>query len=268
VDLLSDIAGRLRGGRAFARRVSEPGPWRLSCPLKSAVGFHLVESGTVTLTWADHPAEQVGPGDVVFIPTGAGHTLRGHDTTVLTGCFQVADPQIDAALQQLPPVSVVRGGLPRITELAALLNDDLSDEQPGADATRAALVGLIVVQLLREIDSGALWTVPDPAIAGALRSVHEDPRAPWTIESLSGRAKMSRTAFTRRFTEAVGMSPMAYVRDLRLSAAARVLRETDASLSAIARQSGYANEFSFATAFRREYGISPGRYRTHEGSTV
>nr|WP_153547854.1 helix-turn-helix transcriptional regulator [Streptomyces sp. RB17] len=73
---------------------------------------------------------------------------------------------------------------------------------------------------------------------------------------------MSRTAFTRRFTVLVGKPPMAYVRDLRLSTAARVLRETDAPLAAIARQSGYANEFSFATAFRRNYGISPGRYRT------
>jgi AraC-like DNA-binding protein len=78
---------------------------------------------------------------------------------------------------------------------------------------------------------------------------------------------MSHTSFTRLFTGAVGKPPMAYVRDLRLSTAARVLRETDAPLATIARQTGYANEFSFATAFRRAYGISPGRYRTgpHDG---
>jgi AraC-like DNA-binding protein len=262
VDVLSDIAGRIRGGRAMARRISEPEPWHLSCPSKPAIGFHRIEKGVVWLSWADHPPERLSAGDVVFIPTGAGHALRGHDTTLLTGCFQLTDPLVHTALRRLPPVSVVRGGVPRLTELTTLLSDDLSTDRPGADANRAAAIVLIIVHLLRHVEAEATWSVPDPAIAGTVQAVHEDPRAPWTIESLSARTKMSRTAFTRRFTAATGMSPMAYVRDVRLSAAARALRETDASLSAVARQSGYANEFSFATAFRREYGISPGRYRT------
>ncbi|WP_408640354.1 helix-turn-helix transcriptional regulator [Saccharomonospora marina] len=31
----------------------------------------------------------------------------------------------------------------------------------------------------------------------------------------------------------------------------------------MARQVGYSNEFAFATAFRREYGLAPGRFRNH-----
>jgi AraC-like DNA-binding protein len=49
--------------------------------------------------------------------------------------------------------------------------------------------------------------------------------------------------------------------DWRLSCAARQLRETDAPLAVIARQVGYSTEFAFAAAFRREYGVSPGRFR-------
>lgn len=32
-------------------------------------------------------------------------------------------------------------------------------------------------------------------------------------------------------------------------------------LATIARQVGYSTEFAFGVAFRREYGISPGRFR-------
>jgi AraC-like DNA-binding protein len=54
---------------------------------------------------------------------------------------------------------------------------------------------------------------------------------------------------------------MAYLTGHRLLKSARLLRETDAPLAAIARQVGYSSEFAFAAAFRREFGIPPGRFR-------
>lgn len=57
---------------------------------------------------------------------------------------------------------------------------------------------------------------------------------------------------------------MSYVTGWRLTCVARLLRETDAPLAGIARQVGYATEFSFGAGFRREYGISPGRFRSLE----
>ncbi|MFI5842566.1 helix-turn-helix domain-containing protein [Catenuloplanes sp. NPDC051500] len=43
------------------------------------------------------------------------------------------------------------------------------------------------------------------------------------------------------------------------------LRETDVPLAAIARRVGYSTEFAFGAAFRREYGIAPGRFRADAG---
>ncbi|WP_067466864.1 helix-turn-helix domain-containing protein [Nocardia amamiensis] len=50
---------------------------------------------------------------------------------------------------------------------------------------------------------------------------------------------------------------MAYLTWWRLSSGARLLRDTDAPLAAIATQVGYASEFGFANAFRREFGVAP-----------
>jgi AraC-like DNA-binding protein len=72
---------------------------------------------------------------------------------------------------------------------------------------------------------------------------------------------MPRTAFTRRFSAVVGQPPMSYLIGWRLDRGARLLRETDAPLATIARQVGYSTEFAFSGAFRREYGVSPSRFR-------
>jgi AraC-like DNA-binding protein len=72
---------------------------------------------------------------------------------------------------------------------------------------------------------------------------------------------MSRAAFARRFKRLVNQGPLTYLTWWRMTIAARLLRESDAPLTSIGRQIGYGSEFAFANAFKRQYGVSPGRYR-------
>jgi AraC-like DNA-binding protein len=83
----------------------------------------------------------------------------------------------------------------------------------------------------------------------------------WTVRDLGAAVGMSKTAFARRFTAMVGQPPLTYLTWWRLSTGARLLRDTDAPLAAIAHQVGYTSEFAFANAFRREFGTAPGRFR-------
>ncbi|TDC96545.1 helix-turn-helix transcriptional regulator, partial [Actinomadura sp. 7K507] len=61
----------------------------------------------------------------------------------------------------------------------------------------------------------------------------------------------------------VGRPPLAYLTWWRLTTAARILTREDVPLAAIAQRVGYASEYAFANAFKREFGIAPGRYRSH-----
>ena len=81
------------------------------------------------------------------------------------------------------------------------------------------------------------------------------------MQDLGAVVGMSKTAFARKFTAMVGQPPLSYLTWWRLSIGARLLRDTDAPLAAIARQVGYTSEFAFANACRREFGIAPGRFR-------
>ncbi len=102
----------------------------------------------------------------------------------------------------------------------------------------------------------------DPALAGALRAIHDDPAHPWTVAELATRAHLSRTAFARRFTDVLARPPLQYVTDWRMALAKERLRDTEDGLAKIAATVGYASEFSFAAAFKRETGVAPGRWRT------
>src|SRR5690606_6390433 len=102
---------------------------------------------------------------------------------------------------------------------------------------------------------------PDAAILRALAHLQENLGRPLKVAELAGRVGLSRPAFTRRFSAALGLPPDKYATWLRLRRAAQLLTTTDASLAGIAAEVGYSSEFAFSRAFRRCYGVPPGSYR-------
>jgi AraC-like DNA-binding protein len=57
------------------------------------------------------------------------------------------------------------------------------------------------------------------------------------------------------------MPPRAYLNRWRMMLARRALRDADVSVGSLATDLGYASESAFSTAFKREVGESPLRYR-------
>jgi transcriptional regulator GlxA family with amidase domain len=102
----------------------------------------------------------------------------------------------------------------------------------------------------------------DVPIATALRLMRDNPGRPWTITQLAKTVGLSRTSFAARFRNAVGEPPMTHLTRLRLSGGAGYLSTTSRTIGDIAREVGYDNEASFAKAFKRTYGRSPGTFRT------
>ena len=159
------------------------------------------------------------------------------------------------------------GRHPSLRATVDLLAAELAEPRPGtAAAVPSILETLLLFALRASFDDGGTgsgWAgcFGDPAVSSVLRAVHENPAHPWTVPELSDIASVSRATLARRFTAAVGEAPLTYVTRWRMLIAARMLRDTDASLGVIARRVGYASEFAFAKAFKREYGSAPGQYR-------
>ena len=75
---------------------------------------------------------------------------------------------------------------------------------------------------------------------------------------------LSRSAFARRFTDQLGVGPLAYLTEWRMALARERLRDSDDRLAAVAQSLDYGSEFAFAAAFKRHHGTAPGRWRTEK----
>lgn len=86
---------------------------------------------------------------------------------------------------------------------------------------------------------------------------------PITLELLAKRAHLSKYYFNRIFTETFSVTPIHYLRQVRLTRAKELLRFTALSVTSIAEQSGFSSEQVFSRYFRHAVGMTPGRYRSH-----
>jgi len=82
------------------------------------------------------------------------------------------------------------------------------------------------------------------------------------VDRLARVASLSRAHFVRKFIADVGVPPSDYVFAERMRLAERLLIATDASVSEIARQAGFADANYFAKAFRRSANLSPSAFRS------
>jgi AraC family transcriptional regulator len=90
---------------------------------------------------------------------------------------------------------------------------------------------------------------------------------PLTLVQLAGVAGVSTYHFSRQFGARFGISPMAYVRARRLTTAAHRLQGgSPPPLIELAFDFGFDSQEGFTRAFKRAFGVSPGRYR-RQGAT-
>jgi AraC-like DNA-binding protein len=210
-----------------------------------------------------HPAAKDG---MVY---GGG---QGATTTLVCGEFQLDDYPTNPLYSLLPACLHAKSrqgrSMPWIAALVKLVRAEVDGSQPGAEAVITRLSGILFVQAVREYlraagDGRAGWlgALKDPQIGQALALLHHLPGQAWTVESLARRVGLSRSAFSARFRQLVGMPPMQHLTDLRLARAATLLRTQPATLIEVARDVGYDSEAAFSKAFKRRFGLAPGAYR-------
>lgn len=82
-----------------------------------------------------------------------------------------------------------------------------------------------------------------------------------SLEELSCLVGLSPEHVCRAFRRATGLPPQRWAIRKRMEIACRLLNETEASLTAIAQDVGYAGQSAFGAVFRSAIGVSPGQYR-------
>jgi len=82
-----------------------------------------------------------------------------------------------------------------------------------------------------------------------------------SVEALASRAFVCGRHFSRRFKRVFGSTPAAFVEDLRLNEARRLLSSGTSAIEGLAESVGFRSADSFRRAFERRFGITPTGYR-------
>jgi len=301
MDVLSDAVTAMRTGRPHSSRTRWDTPRGIRFAAFAGAGFHIVLQGTCWLIPRRGEPIRLGVGDVALLAHGAAHGLADDPATplrdagapgslppasppdgdptatvLLCGAYLLDQHRPHPLLAELPEVIHLSSRIGRHRELRSvidLLGTELDGPREGSAAIIPALLDMLLLYVLRawhdeqtshHPSAGWAAALRDPAVATALRAIHQDPAHSWTVQSLGAVAGLSRAPFARRFTALVGSPPLAYLTWWRMTTAARLLREDGRTVQRVAEQVGYTSEFAFAKAFKREYGNAPGRYRRRD----
>ena len=252
-------------------------------PERLRAGETVIVRGPAPFTFVDEvgtTAEPVACGEHCTTPEEGGtrHRRGWNDdscgdpgagaTTLIVGAYPVRGEISRRLLDALPVVlRVDAGGTgdPVLDHLAA----EVAVDAPGQQVVLDRLLDWMLVCTLREwFDRPdgrppAWWAAQrDPVVGDALRLLHAEPAAPWTVAALADCTGVSRSTLAKRFTDLVGEPPLTYLTNWRMTLAADLLVERGAATVAdIARTVGYANPFGFSAAFKRVRGASPSEFR-------
>lgn len=85
------------------------------------------------------------------------------------------------------------------------------------------------------------------------------------VKDLADKALMSERTFLRRFKQATGVAPKAWLLQVRMNLARDLLESSALSNEQIAGRCGFASAESFRAAFRKAVGLAPMTYRGQFG---
>jgi len=108
---------------------------------------------------------------------------------------------------------------------------------------------------------------PDPMVARAQLWIEQRFTGPINMAELARHLSTSPATLNRRFHKALGLSPKAYVGQLRFQAAVRMLEKSTRSVDRIAQLVGYSDSRLFRAMFRQHAGMTASEWRAKPRQT-
>ncbi|MEU0095986.1 AraC family transcriptional regulator [Kribbella sp. NPDC006257] len=232
------MGGYLLARRAqFSLAVDSYDTWCLLLPRTGAFAFE-VSGGSSGVA---------GFGDVVVCPPGG--TLQRRMLRPMSFFHARFSTELE------PPAGCTR--LPDVGRLRADLAM-LDCAEGHADLVAAHVVTDLILMMLR-----AHRDAPgDELVRRATAYLLEHFASPdLSLADLAAGLGISPAQLSRRFKAVQGITPVAYLRNLRLQKARELLTETDATLQSIAERSGYRSAFYLSRLFTHHTGYPPSHHR-------
>lgn len=204
---------------------------------------------------------QTGDGGFFIAPSNIQQTIVHHGNNK-SGKMSARWIFIDVKINNLFPIDT-------LYRFPIVVNDDLKNElntlfdrifntddiwQNYSDCY--ALIGHLIKT------ATPITTKKDQGIEVAVAYINENYSDKITVRSLACLANMSESNFYAAFKKQMGISPIAYLNNYKLSVAAEMLTNTSDTASEIGYSVGINNPLYFSKLFKKTYGMSPKEYRS------
>jgi AraC-like DNA-binding protein len=246
-------------------------------PVRLATGDFVLMPANPGFTMAsDLACEVVSLNAQEALACQAGEVRHGDpdleaDFKLLGGYFQLESVNRGLLSGLLPTLVHIQASDPAAGRLKPTIDSIVEEalaDRPGRDLVVDRLIEVLLVEALRfrseGVDAigqpGLLAGLADPLLARSLRRLHGDVAHAWSVEELAREAGLSRSAFSERFGQKVGVPPMQYLIEWRMALAKAMLQRDTHPLEAVAAAVGYQSASAFSTAFRREVGSPPSHF--------
>lgn len=221
----------------------------------------LIERGGVDWFVGDS-AYHVPSGSVFITRPGERHGSRDRRLQPCALRWLQIDPRRDRAIRAL--FAAGDPGTRRVwcapRELGVLHEQMLAEcraSRVDSGAVLAAQLGLFVSLLFRAARDGVdadAW--PEP-VRRVTQAVAAAPEQRWTLDAMTGVAGVGKTRLLQLFEKHLGVTPVAYALRQRLRRGQELLRATDRPVTDIALELSFSSSQHFATAFGKQYGLTP-----------
>lgn len=228
--------------------------------------LHVIRSGKVLAVQAGHVKIVVREPTLLFYPRPLDHRLNVDEhlaANVLCASVHYDSGMENAITQTFPGVMAIPFSTnPGIEQTLSMLFDEAAKTQAGRQVMLDRLCDVLLIQIVRHaieqrlVGRGVLAGLAHPRLSPILAELLDSPGQPWTLDSMASRMHMSRNAFARQFRDVIGDTPTAFLTEVRIALAQRLLRKGK-PVALVAEDVGYGSQPAFSRAFIRELGISP-----------
>jgi AraC family transcriptional regulator len=170
---------------------------------------------------------------------------------------------------ELPALRAVQD--PLCVAIADQIRHEVAAQQPNGRQYVETLAQALSVHLVRRYGRVRVERVRPGGLSPsqlrlATSYIQEHLGTELPLAAIAKAAGLSPFHFARRFKQATGLAPHQYVVRHRLERARQMLAGTPLTLADVALQSGFCDQSHFTAHFRRQFGITPRRFREqHRG---